>query len=34
MRLLSKKGFETVVIIDGGFSEWIKEQLPISEKIE
>jgi rhodanese-related sulfurtransferase len=32
MRLLSQKGFETVMSIEGGFSEWVKLQLPISEK--
>ena len=33
MRLLSQKGFESVMSIEGGFSEWVKLQLPISEKI-
>ena len=32
MRILSQKGFEKVMIIEGGFSEWVKLQLPISEK--
>ena len=32
MRLLSQKGFETVMSVEGGFSEWIKSQLPVSQK--
>ena len=32
MRLLSQKGFESVMSIEGGFSEWVKLQLPISHK--
>ena len=32
MRLLSQKGFESVMSIEGGFSEWVKLQLPVSHK--
>tara|TARA_B110000003_G_C16213388_1_gene364334 strand:- start:64 stop:414 length:351 start_codon:yes stop_codon:yes gene_type:complete len=32
MRILSQKGFKSVMSIEGGFSEWIKLQLPVSEK--
>ena len=32
MKLLSQKGFESVMSIEGGFAEWIKLQLPISQK--
>ena len=32
MRLLSQKGFESVMSIEGGFSEWVKLQLPISHQ--
>ena len=32
MRLLNQKGFDTVMSIEGGISEWVKLQLPISEK--
>ena len=32
MKLLSQKGFESVMSIEGGFSEWVKLQLPISHK--
>jgi len=32
MKLLSEKGFESVMSIEGGFSEWVKLQLPISHK--
>ena len=32
MKLLSQKGFESVMSIEGGFSEWVKLQLPVSHK--
>ena len=32
MKILSQKGFESVMSIEGGFAEWIKLQLPISQK--
>jgi len=32
MKLLSLKGFESVMSIEGGFAEWVKLQLPISHK--
>ena len=32
MRLLSQKGFESVMSIEGGFSEWVKLHLPVSHK--
>ena len=30
MRLLNQKEFESVMSIEGGFSEWVKLQLPVS----
>ena len=32
MKLLNQKEFESVMSIEGGFSEWIKSQLPVSQK--
>jgi rhodanese-related sulfurtransferase len=32
MRLLNQKEFESVMSIEGGFSEWVKSQLPVSQK--
>jgi len=32
MKLLNQKDFELVIIIEGGFNEWVKSQLPISQK--
>ena len=32
MKLLNQKEFESVMSIEGGFSEWVKLQLPISHK--
>ena len=32
MKLLSLKGFVSVMSIEGGFAEWVKLQLPISHK--
>jgi len=32
MKLLSQKGFESVMSIEGGFSEWVKLRLPISHQ--
>ena len=31
MRLISQKGFASTMIIKGGFSEWVKLQLPVSQ---
>jgi rhodanese-related sulfurtransferase len=31
-RLLNQKEFESVMSIEGGFSEWVKSQLPVSQK--
>ena len=32
MKLLNQKEFESVMSIEGGFSEWVKSQLPVSQK--
>lgn len=32
MKLLKQKEFESVMSIEGGFSEWVKSQLPVSQK--
>lgn len=31
MRLISQKGFPSTMSIEGGFSEWVKLQLPVSQ---
>ena len=31
-RLLNQNKFESVLSIEGGFSEWVKSQLPVSQK--
>ena len=31
-KLLAQKEFESVMSIEGGFSEWVKLQLPVSQK--
>jgi len=31
MRLLSQKGFPSAMSIEGGFTEWVKLQLPVSQ---
>jgi len=33
MKLLSQKEFETVISIEGGFTEWVKLQLPVAQNI-
>tara|TARA_B100001996_G_scaffold18382_1_gene15110 strand:+ start:40 stop:453 length:414 start_codon:yes stop_codon:yes gene_type:complete len=32
MKILNQQEFESAMIIEGGFSEWIKAQLPVSQK--
>ncbi len=32
MKILNQKEFESVISIEGGFSEWVKLQLPVSQK--
>jgi len=32
MKILNQKEFKSAMIIEGGFSEWIKLQLPVSQK--
>ena len=32
MKILNQKEFESAMIIEGGFSDWIKSQLPVSQK--
>jgi rhodanese-related sulfurtransferase len=32
MKILNQKEFKSAMIIEGGFSEWIKSQLPVSQK--
>tara|TARA_B100000795_G_C22401033_1_gene287132 strand:- start:82 stop:495 length:414 start_codon:yes stop_codon:yes gene_type:complete len=32
MKLFNQKEFESVISIEGGFTEWVKLQLPVSQK--